>query len=265
VTLATAAVIGLLTVLAASTVVWAVSLGRRDASIADIAWGPGFALVAWTYVLLLGAVHPRSLVAAALITLWALRLALHIGWRHRGEDPRYRAMRARHGDAFWWRSLFVVFWLQAVILWFVALPILAIAGLPSPAQIRSTDAAGLVLFTIGFAFEAIGDYQLTRFRSDPSNRGRVLDTGLWGYTRHPNYFGDALLWWGVYLVACSTTRGWMTVASPLLMTVLLLKVSGVTLLESSLKTSKPDYADYIERTPAFVPWFPRRRRRSASR
>jgi steroid 5-alpha reductase family enzyme len=252
-----AGLIGLVVILAALTVVWAASVRVEDASIVDVCWGPGFGLLAWLYSLLFAAFAWRPLLSAALITLWGVRLAAHIFRRHRGEDPRYRAMRLAHGGAFWWRSLLTVFWLQAALLWFVALPLLAAAAAPGPAGLVWTDVAGLLLFAVGFAFEAIGDAQLERFRSVPANRGKVLDTGLWHYTRHPNYFGDAVLWWGLFVFAAATPAVWLTAGSPLLMTLLLLRVSGVTLLERSLKASKPGYAEYAKRTSAFVPWFPR--------
>jgi steroid 5-alpha reductase family enzyme len=184
-----------------------------------------------------------------------MRLGWHLYQRHRDEDPRYQAMRAVRGDSFWWRSLFIVFWLQAAILWFVALPVLAAARPPHP--LATLDLIGALVFCAGFAFEAVADRQLARFRANPANRGRVLDTGLWRYTRHPNYFGDALLWWGIFIIACATPGGWWTAASPLAMTWLLLRVSGVTLLERTLKASKPGYEQYMRRTPAFVPWRPR--------
>ena len=253
-----AALTGFAALLAALTLAWVLSVKLRDASIVDICWGPGFALLAWIDGAASGTLTPRALLLGLLVTVWGLRLATHIFRRHRGEDPRYGAMRAAHGHAFWWRSLFVVFWLQAAILWFVALPLLLAARAPGPPFPTAADIAGLLLFVTGFAFEAVGDGQLQRFRSDPANRGKVLDSGLWRYTRHPNYFGDALLWWGVYLIAASAPGGALTVASPLLMTLLLLRVSGVTLLERSLKATRPGYADYIERTSAFIPWRPRR-------
>jgi steroid 5-alpha reductase family enzyme len=256
-TILAAGLTGLAVILATLTLVWIISLKLRDVSIVDILWGPGFALLAWIYVFLFGASGWRPLLIALLVTLWGVRLAVHIMWRHRGEDPRYGAMRCAHGETFWWRSLFTVFWLQAVLLWFIAMPVLVAAGSPGPAGATWTDVAGLLLFAVGFAFEAVGDAQLARFRSEPSNRGKVLDTGLWRYTRHPNYFGDATLWWGLFLVAASAPAAWLTAGSPLLMTVLLLRVSGVTLLERSLKESKPGYADYVTRTSAFVPWPPR--------
>jgi steroid 5-alpha reductase family enzyme len=255
-----AAAAGLLAVVGALSLVWMASVRRRDASIVDIWWGPGFVLLAWLYCVLLEALHPRPLLMAALITAWGARLAWHIFSRHRGagEDRRYAAMRARHGAAFAWRSLFLVFWLQAALIWFIALPVLAANASPET-PLGLLDLAGVLMFAAGFGVETVGDRQLRRFKATPANRGKVLDSGLWLYTRHPNYFGDALLWWGLYLLAASTPAGRLTIPSPALMTFLLVRVSGVMLLERDLRASKPGYAAYIERTSAFVPWFPRRR------
>ena len=252
-------IIGLATILIAFLLVWLLSLRLRDASIADACWGLGFVLLAWLYVLLSPALTPRSWLVALLVTLWGGRLSWHIGRRNhgRGEDRRYQAMRASHGPAFWWRSLFTVFWLQGAILWWVALPLLAAVQAARPAALTWVDGLGVAVFAVGLLFEAVGDHQLRRFRADPSNRGRVLDSGLWRYTRHPNYFGDATLWWGLYVIAAATPGGWPTLLSPALMTYLLMRVSGVTLLEDGLKTSKPGYRAYIASTPAFFPWFPR--------
>ena len=255
----TPALAGLGAILIALTAVWMVSVKLRDASIADICWGAGFVLLAWLYCLRSPTLTPRSWLVATLITLWGARLSLHIFRRnhHQGEDPRYQAMRAFHGPAFWWRSLFTVFWLQAAILWFVALPLLVAVRASQPAALTAVDGLGVLCFAVGLAFEVVGDHQLERFRAEPSNRGKVLDSGLWRYTRHPNYFGDATVWWGLYAMAAATPDGWLTVLSPALMTLLLMRVSGVTLLEHSLKASKPGYRAYIARTPAFFPWFPR--------
>ena len=258
-TSAVAAIIGLGTILAAATSVWILSVRLRDASIADVCWGLGFVLLAWLYVILSPGATPRSLLVATLTTLWGLRLSVHIFRRNhgQGEDPRYQAMRASHGRAFWWQSLLTVFWLQGAILWFVALPLLVAIRATQPAALTAVDGLGIVFFAIGFGFEVVGDYQLARFRAEPSNRGAVLDRGLWRYTRHPNYFGDATMWWGMYAIAASTPGGWLTVPSPSLMTLLLMRVSGVTLLEDGLKASKPGYRAYIASTPAFFPWVPR--------
>jgi steroid 5-alpha reductase family enzyme len=253
------ALAGLVAILTSLTFVWMFSVKLRDASIADICWGAGFVMLAWLYCLLSPSLTPRSWLVASLITFWGARLSLHIFRRNhgKGEDPRYRAMRALHGRAFWWRSIFTVFWLQGAILWFVALPVLLAVRAASPSALTAVDGLGVVLFAIGFGFEVVGDYQLERFKAKPSNHGHVLDSGLWRYTRHPNYFGDATLWWGLYAIAAATTGGWLTVLSPALMTILLRRVSGVTLLEKGLKASKPGYDVYITRTPVFFPWLPR--------
>jgi steroid 5-alpha reductase family enzyme len=251
--------VGLATMLAVLTLVWVLSVRLRDASIADVCWGLGFVLLVWLYCWRATVLTPRSWLTAALVTLWGTRLALHIFRRNHGtgEDRRYQAMRASHGASFWWRSLFIVFWLQGALLWFVALPLLVAVSAREPSALTIVDGAGVLLFAIGFGFEVVGDYQLARFRTEPANRGKVLDSGLWRYTRHPNYFGDATLWWGLYVMAASTPGGWVTVLSPVLMTLLLLRVSGVALLERGLTASKPGYRAYVASTPAFFPWFPR--------
>jgi steroid 5-alpha reductase family enzyme len=256
------ALAGLVAIVTVLTFVWMISVKLRDASIADICWGAGFVTLAWLYGLLSATLTPRSWLVVTLITLWGVRLSVHIFRRNhgKGEDPRYRAMRASHGRAFWWRSLFTVFWLQGAILWFVALPVLLAVRAQSPDALTAVDGLGVVLFAIGFGFEVVGDYQLGRFKAKPSNHGQVLDSGLWRYTRHPNYFGDATLWWGLYTIAAAVPGGWLTLLSPALMTFLLMRVSGVTLLEDGLTASKPGYRAYITRTPAFFPWFPRAQR-----
>jgi len=252
-----AAATGGLFILAGATLLWAFSVRRRDASLADIAWGLGFALLAWVYVGMAPGPTERARWLAAAVTIWSLRLAWHIGRRHRGEDRRYRALRVAAGPAFWWRSLFTVFWLQGVLLWLIAMPVLAVTR-AGPAPLRWQDVAGGLLMLLGGSFEAIADVQLTRFRRTASP-GDVLDSGLWRYSRHPNYFGDAVFWWGVFIVASATPSGWLTVAAPIIITWLLLKVSGVALLDRTLVEVKPAYRDYMARTSAFIPWPPRPR------
>lgn len=246
----------LLVALALETVTWLVSLVRRDAAVADVLWGPAFAVLAWLFVAQRWPADARGLLVAALVTVWGLRLGLHIALRGRGrgEDPRYAAMRRSHGPRFWWVSLFTVFWLQGLILWVVALPLYAAQG---GGDLWWLDGLAFACVATGLGFEAVGDWQLQRFRADPANRGRVLDRGLWRYTRHPNYFGDALLWWGLFLFAAATPAGFVTVVSPLLMTFLLVRVSGVSLLERGLMETRPGYAEYVRRTSAFIPWRPR--------
>ena len=254
-----AATSGLLAVVFLMIVVWLVSLTRRDASIIDIFWGPGFAVVAWLYFAYGDQQALRQLLLPLLVTLWGARLGLYILWRGRGkgEDYRYAAMRQRWGSRFPAVSLVTVFWLQAVLLWIIATPLLQAQRSGQPTAFGWLDAVGVVLFSIGFFFEAVGDHQMARFKDDPSNKGQVLDSGLWRYTRHPNYFGDATLWWGFWLISMAAGAPVWTIASPLLMTILLLKVSGVALLEKGLTDTKPAYREYVARTSSFVPWPPK--------
>lgn len=251
---------GLLTLLL-FTLVWLLSLRLRDSSIVDIFWGLGFVVLAWEGVATAPSpVAPRVWLLAALVTVWGLRLAVHIFWRNRGrgEDPRYRAWRDRAGAAWWWRSYFKVFLLQAVIMWVVATPIVAATNRPVQAPIGWLDLLAVAVWAVGFAFEAGGDWQLARFKANPKNKGRVMTAGFWRYTRHPNYFGDSAVWWGHYLLAAAA-GAWWPVLSPVLMTFLLLRVSGVAMLEPTLRETKPGYREYTESTSAFFPWPPRRR------
>jgi steroid 5-alpha reductase family enzyme len=232
---------------------WLVSLVARDASLVDLLWGPAFAAVAWTSVAAFGP-SPRGLLSAGLATAWAARLAIHLARRNlgRGEDYRYREMRARHGARFPLVSLGTVFLLQAALAWVVSLP-LQVAARPAP--IDALAAAGAIVAAAGIAIEAFADAQLARFRRDPASRGQVMDRGLWRWSRHPNYFGDAVVWWGFGLMGLSAP--W-SLFGPLVMTVLLVRVSGVALLEKTISHRRPGYAEYVARTSAFVPW-PRRR------
>jgi len=245
---------------------WLHSLARRDVSGVDVQWGLAFVLIAAVGALAGGGAPARRALLLALVAVWGVRLALHIHRRARGrgEDPRYAAMRARHGERFGRASLGTVFGLQAALALFIGLPLLVAAAAPEPRALGGWDLAGAAAWAVGFLFEAVGDAQLARFRADPAQRGRVLDRGLWRYTRHPNYFGDATLWWGYYFVACATPWGWATAASPLLMTFLLRRVSGVPLLERGLVATRAGYAEYVARTSAFFPWFPRAPRRGAA-
>lgn len=242
--------------LGAVAILWVVSLILRDASIVDIFWGLGFAGVAgiglWQ-----GETMPRHRVFAVLAIVWGLRLAIYLAWRNwgKGEDPRYQALRRKYGARFPLLSLFLVFSFQGLLIWVISWPLQVLAGQSGPWTIY--DSIGVTLWFIGFAFESIGDWQLARFKARPENRGKVLDHGLWALTRHPNYFGDALLWWGLALPALAG-GAWWTILSPIAMTYLLMKFSGVPLLEKSLVESRPGYRDYIQRTNAFFPWPPRR-------
>ena len=249
----------LLVVVAAMTCVWLLSLARRDASIADPFWGTGFVVVAWFTLVFLPHAQDssRSWLLAVLTTIWGLRLSLYLSWRNwgHGEDRRYRAMREHQGPRFWWISLFTVFLLQGVLLWIVSMPVqVAMAGTETQ-SLGWLDLSGVALWSIGLFFEAVGDFQMARFQADPKNSGRVMDSGLWRLTRHPNYFGDFCVWWGLYLVATSAGASW-TIFSPLLMSYLLLKVSGVKLLEKTITDRRPEYAAYQARTSPFFPWPP---------
>ncbi len=250
----------LLLALSALTLMWLVSLVLRDVSIVDVFWGLGFVLISAAVIWRRGPPGPRSALIVGIVALWAVRLALHLflRWRRLGhEDRRYAAMRRKAGPRFAILSLFTVFWLQAGILWVVSLPLqAAFAALPS--TLGPLDAIGAALAIAGFLIETIADYQLTRFGRDPANAGRVLNSGLWAWSRHPNYFGDAAMWWGVFLLCVSASHAWWTVIGPIVMTYFLLNVSGVPLLERKMADRRPEYADYIRRTSSFIPWPPKR-------
>jgi steroid 5-alpha reductase family enzyme len=245
-------------VLAACVVLWGISLALKDASIADIFWGPAFVVIAGASWASVGALAPRRLLVVQLTAIWGARLAAYLAWRNlgKGEDYRYRAMRERFGKRFALRSLFSVFLVQGLLAWLVSLPVQAAILQPS-GRLGLLDAAAVVVWLTGLAFEAIGDWQLQRFKRDPASAGQVMDRGLWRYTRHPNYFGDCLVWWGLYLFALAA-GAWWTAIGPALMTFLLVRVSGVALLERTISKRRPNYAEYVARTSAFLPWPPRR-------
>lgn len=233
---------------------WIVATLIRDASIVDPFWGMGFVLVAGISWALNPTDHFRTPLLAAMVAIWGLRLSVYLLWRNwgHGEDRRYVAMRQNHGPRFWWVSLFTVFLLQAVILWFVSLPIQASTANSNSTPFGPLDAIGIVLWLVGLFFETVGDLQLARFQADPNNAGKVMDRGLWRYTRHPNYFGDFCVWWGVFFIAWAGGAVW-TIVSPLLMSFLLMKVSGVALLEKTIILRRPEYAVYCAQTNAFFP------------
>lgn len=244
-----------LAIFVATTVLWCLSLRLKDASIVDIFWGCGFVLVAWLTFAVVGG-SSRSILLVALTSFWGLRLAGYLAWRNhgRGEDPRYKAMRDYRGESFWWVSLLTVFWLQGAVMWLVSLPVQVGQFNSLPMSIWGW--AGVIVWLVGFLFEAVGDYQLARFKSSSNRTRQVMDRGLWRYTRHPNYFGNALIWWGLFLIAVSFHTVWLVI-SPALMTYLLLKVSGVALLERTLSARSEEYRQYVRRTSAFIPWPPK--------
>ncbi len=240
---------------------WLLSLLLRDASIVDIFWGLGFVLVAWVSSATNDVTTTREVLVRSLVTLWGLRLAAHILARKAGagEDPRYREMRERWGDAFPAVSLITVFAFQGLGGMFaVSLPLQVAINSPVPDAVRWTDIVGAAICLVGFAFEAVGDAQLTAFKADPRNASKVMDRGLWRYSRHPNYFGDALFWWGVGVIALSVPDHQWTLVGPAVMTFALLRISGVPILERLMKKTRPGYSDYAARTSAFVPLPPKK-------
>ena len=242
------------------TLLWLLSLLLKNSSIVDIFWGTGFVIFAWVaFFLTPDGFLARKLLLTILVTIWGLRLSIYILVRNWGkpEDFRYQAWRKEHGKKWWWYSFFQVFLLQGVLLTVIAAPLLAAQISPTPARLGVLDLIAIPLWAIGFFFESVGDWQLKRFKGDPANKGKVLDRGVWRYTRHPNYFGDSTQWWAYYLIAASA-GGWWTIFSPILMTILLLRVSGVKLLEKTLDT-RPGYKEYSERTSEFIPWFPKKK------
>jgi steroid 5-alpha reductase family enzyme len=238
--------------LAFGLVGWLVSLAKKDVSIVDGMWSLMFVVSALVYTTQAGADGPRTWLVLALLLVWAVRLSGYITWRNWGEeeDYRYQQIRKNNSPNFAFKSLYIVFGLQALLAWFVSLPVLAAAAGPAP--LGWLDALGVALWLVGFVFESAGDFQLARFKAQPSNRGKVMQSGLWRYTRHPNYFGDFCVWWGFYLIALSA-GAWWTILSPLLMSFLLLKVSGVAMLEKTITERRPGYAGYIAATNAFFP------------
>ena len=240
--------------------VWAIGWRIGDVSIVDPIWGPAFLLVAVIAAAAGSGCLGRRWLLAGLTGVWALRLAAHLTRRklaQPGEDRRYTRMRERHPDNFALWSLGAVFLTQGALVWLVSLPLQVAADRPS--RLSAWIAPGIVLFATGLLFEALGDEQLRRFKADPANQGQVMERGLWRYTRHPNYFGDACVWWGIWLLTTQAGGMWWTAIGPVIMTVLLVRVSGKELLERDLLERRPAYADYVRRTSGFIPRPPRRR------
>lgn len=244
--------------LAVMVATWVISLAAKDASLADISWGLCFVAIAWTAFAVGPDAGDRSLLIAALITLWGCRLAAYIAIRHDGEDRRYQAMRRKQGSAFAVRSLVTVFVLQAAVAWVVSVPVQVAATDATPESLGVLAIIGALICLIGLACEATADFQLARFLRDPGSSGQVMDRGIWRYSRHPNYFGDAFFWWGVFLIALETGSAWWTAIGPIVMTTFLLKVSGVALTEKTISSRRPGYAEYVERTSAFIPLPPKK-------
>jgi steroid 5-alpha reductase family enzyme len=245
--------LGLVVIIVLFTLLWLWSVRLQNTSIADVAWGPGILVIGLTYYFTSGGFPLRAQLTLILLAVWALRLGAHLGLRMRleGEDFRHVRMRDEFEESWSYLSYVRVFLLQAVVAWVVSLPIyFAIVSLVPP-SLTLFDYVGVLLVVAGIFFEAVGDEQLRRFRADRANKGKVLDTGLWRYTRHPNYFGEALVWWGFGFIGLAT-GGLPGLFGPAIFTYLLIYVSGVSFLESFL-VAKPGYIQYIGRTPAFMP------------
>lgn len=250
--------------LGAVVVLWLLSIPLRDVSIIDMCFAAIlFAVTLVTYALADGS-EPRKNLILVLVTLWALRITVHLvrrNWGH-GEDPRYTKLRSWVADerAFIWLSLRQVFLLQGIVLWLVSLPVQVGQVYRVPAELGIPAMVGAAVWLLGFVIESVADWQLARFRADPANRGRVLDTGLWRYSRHPNYFGELCVWWGLFLIACDNPWGLMTIIGPIGYTYLIVNVTGQRTLDKKLARDKPGYRDYMENTSGMIPLPPRKAR-----
>jgi len=253
---------GLMLIIFLITMLWLWSVYLKDVSIVDAFWGCGFVILAIYYFFTTPSseLHPRKILVLVLVGIWGLRLSLYLLIRNWGkpEDFRYQKFRNDYGaNRYWWFSFFQVFLLQGILLWIISAPLLSIQYFSSSNPLNYFDYLAIMVWGIGFLFETLGDDQLSKFKSNPANKNKVLNTGLWKYTRHPNYFGDAAIWWsfGLFSIASGS---YLPLISCLIMNVLLLKVSGVVLLERTLTNSKPRYKEYMDKTPAFFPWFPKK-------
>ena len=243
------------------TMLWVVSIFIKNVSIVDLFWGAGFVVTALFYFISSHGNMQRKIVLLTLVTVWGIRLSGYLAWRNigKGEDFRYREFRKKYGEKrYWWISFFQTFLLQGILMWLISAPLLGAMFFREQSFPGIIDIAAIFLWITGFIFEAGGDLQLARFRSDMASKGKVLDTGFWKYTRHPNYFGDSAVWWS-YGLFCLSAGSFLPLLGSVLMTALIIKVSGVALLERSLAEQKPQYRDYIESTSAFIPWFPKRK------
>ncbi len=242
------------------TLLWLWSIIIKNVSIVDLFWGFGFVVVNAFYVAMSGELHVRKILVLVLVTLWGLRLSIYLAFRNigKGEDFRYREFRRKYGtERYWWFSFFQTFLLQGILIMIVSLPLLGANVSTHSDNLNFLDYLGILVWLIGFTFEAGGDYQLSLFKQNPENKGKVLNTGFWKYTRHPNYFGDSAVWWAFALFSIAAGGYWQIIGS-LIMTLLIIKVSGVALLEKTLNNTKPQYREYIQKTNSFFPWFPKK-------
>lgn len=236
---------------------FAISLFRKRNDVADVAWGLGFVLLAWASFVLSPTHGRRALLTNILVSVWGLRLAWHIHARHRGktEDYRYLAWRREWGPWFYPRSYAQVYLLQGALLFLIAVPVLMV-NRSAAGTLGLLDGLSVCVWLFGFVFEALGDAELARFVKNPLNRGKTLQTGLWRYTRHPNYFGEVVQWWGIAVLAAGVPGGWVGIIGPITITILILKVSGIPMLEERM-AKNPDFAEYKRKTNALLPWFPK--------
>jgi len=251
---------GLLLILSLVIILWTISIFLSNVSIVDLFWGMGFMIVNGWYFSANEAVTSRQILLLVLVTIWGLRLSIYLAWRNigKGEDFRYREFRKKYGEKnYWWISFFQTFLLQGILMWLISSTLWGVNRFSDGTSLNIIDYVGLLVWVTGFIFEASGDYQLARFKMNPANKGKVLNTGFWRYTRHPNYFGDAAVWWGYGLLCIAASEYWCLFGS-VLMTLLIIKVSGVALLEKTLKVQKPQYLDYTQKTNSFFPWFPKK-------
>jgi steroid 5-alpha reductase family enzyme len=252
--------LSLLTIMIMMTILWIASVIIKNVSIIDLFWGLGFVLTSLVYFIMGDGNPERKILVLILAAIWGLRLSIYLTWRNmgKGEDFRYREFRRKYGEnKYWWISFFQTFLLQGLLMWLISAPLLGAQFYGNEKSMGILDYMGLVLWIIGFLFEAGGDLQLAIFKANPENKGKVLSNGFWKYTRHPNYFGDSAVWWGFGFLSLSS-GSYLPVLGSVLMTLLIIKVSGVALLEKSLKEQKPEYKEYIEKTSAFIPWFPKK-------
>lgn len=234
---------------------WLISLARKNVTHVDSMWSLFFVIAAFTtavFVLFVFPAPARLILVLACVLFWALRLFIYLTWRNWGphEDARYVQIRKNNQPHFWFKSLYIIFGFQAVLAWVISLSLHAAIG--DVSALNWLDYVGLVLFIFGFVWETLADMQLSRFKANPSNKGKVLNTGVWHYSRHPNYFGECCVWWAFYFFALAG-GAWWAIISPILMTLLLLRVSGVSLLESTIVERRPTYVEYIKSTNAFFP------------
>lgn len=242
------------------SLLWLLSVILKNVSIVDIFWGLGFIIVYAFYFCSLQEIYTRHILVLILVSIWGLRLTIYLAIRNFGkeEDFRYQEFRRRYGiNRYWWVSFFQVFLLQGFLILIISLPLLGTSFYTKSNDLIGLDYLALLIWIIGFIFESMGDYQLAKFKNNPNNKGKVLVKGLWKYTRHPNYFGDTLVWWAYAIFSISAGSYWPIIGS-LIMTILIIKVSGVFLLEKTLKNKKPGYEEYIRKTNSFFPWFPKK-------